>query len=74
MSKLVIALLFITLIGCDTPKNITPEKAKAQAKREVDIARYNIPGADVLEFRLQDGTRCVTKDGAQNSVICDWRK
>lgn len=74
MSKLVIALLSTTLIGCDTPKNITPEEAKAHAAREVSITKYNIPGADVLEFRLQDGTRCVTKYGAQNSVTCDWRK
>ncbi len=74
MSKLVIALLFITLLGCDAPKNITPEEAKAHAEREVTMIRYDIPGGDAIEFRLQDGTRCLTKYGTQNGITCDWRK
>lgn len=40
------------------------------------VRMYTLPPniADVIEFRLTDGTRCVTMNDSRGGIACDWRR
>lgn len=42
------------------------------ASFEPQAMRYRVPPG-VVEFRLADGTRCVTVYGNGNGITCEWR-
>ncbi len=56
--KHVLAILIFLLTGCEAESVPTSRTT------------YSLNGGYVHEFRLQDGTRCVSKG---NSITCDWR-
>jgi hypothetical protein len=62
--KLAISLL-VVLSGCSKAHEVTVEHPSA--------TQYDIPGGYVNEFRLSDGTRCVSYNGyKQGGIHCNW--
>lgn len=64
MKYLIISLVVIS--GCArAPSEIAPQ---------TNTTQYQIPGGAANEFKLNDGTRCVTLNGyKQGGITCEWR-
>jgi hypothetical protein len=71
LQLLLIAWTVILLAGC--------MKRPGESERVVGtttVRMYNMPAnvADVVEFRLSDGTHCVMTNGSGPGITCDWRR
>lgn len=66
------AAVLIVLAGCTDESATTPEpKPKKEFVAEVRTSGYS---ADIVEVKLQDGTRCAALLGYnKGGLSCDWQ-
>ena len=73
-SKLIaLAVLGILLIGCEPGSELDKKRKTSQ---NVETIVYNVGGSEfvrVYEFRLEDGTRCVTRYNNKSGISCNWK-